>query len=267
MTTQLEQLTLAQVASLIRLSKRVGEINSLLSGVGAPGSQRGAPFDWYIDTTNNELYGPKGSNYWPTEGIPLGQPSDGKTMLVGGGGGSSGGGSGIAGTITIGTVTTVAADDPATVTNVGTPEAAVLNFNIPSGATGSQGATGPTGATGPAGPTGATGVQGEQGATGPQGDAGVTGATGAVGATGPTGLQGDTGLTGATGAQGATGDIGATGAQGPQGNPGQQGLTGATGATGAQGISAYQVALNNGFVGTEAEWLASLVAPTDDGTY
>jgi uncharacterized membrane protein YgcG len=92
MTTQLEQLTLAQVASLIRLSKRVGEINSLLSGVGAPGSQRGAPFDWYIDTTNNELYGPKGSNYWPTEGIPLGQPSDGKTMLVGGGGGSSGGG-------------------------------------------------------------------------------------------------------------------------------------------------------------------------------
>jgi hypothetical protein len=191
MTTQLEQLTLAQVASLIRLSKRVGEINSLLSGVGAPGSQRGAPFDWYIDTTNNELYGPKGSNYWPTEGIPLGQPSDGKTMLVGGGGGSSGGGGGTAGTITIGTVTTVAAGDPATVTNVGTPEAAILNFNIPSGATGSQGATGPTGATGPAGPTGATGAQG---ATGPQGDAGATGATGVVGATGPTGLQGDTGL-------------------------------------------------------------------------
>lgn len=267
MTTQLEQLTLAQVASLIRLSKRVGEINSLLSGVGAPGSQRGAPSDWYIDTTNNELYGPKGSNYWPTEGIPLGQPFDGKTMLVGGGGGSSGGGGGTAGTITIGTVTTVAAGDPATVTNVGTPEAAILNFNIPSGATGSQGATGPTGATGPAGPTGATGAQGAQGATGPQGDAGATGATGAVGATGPTGLQGDTGLTGATGAQGATGDTGATGAQGPQGNPGQQGLTGATGATGAQGISAYQVALNNGFVGTEAEWLASLAATTNDGTY
>ena len=264
MTTQLEQLTLAQVASLIRLSKRVGEINSLLSGVGAPGSQRGAPSDWYIDTTNNELYGPKGSNYWPTEGIPLGQPSDGKTMLVGGGGGSSSGGGGTAGTITIGTVTTVAAGDQATVTNVGTPEAAILNFNIPSGATGSQGATGPTG---PAGPTGATGAQGAQGATGPQGDAGATGATGAVGATGPTGLQGDTGLTGATGAQGATGDTGATGAQGPQGNPGQQGLTGATGATGAQGISAYQVALNNGFVGTEAEWLASLAAPTNDGTY
>ena len=265
MTRQQEQLTLAQVASLIRLSKRVGEISSLLSGVGAPGSQRGVPFDWYIDTTNNNLYGPKGSNYWPTEGIPLGQPSDSKTMLVGGGGSSGGGGT--AGTVTIGTVTTVAAGDPATVTNVGTPEAAILNFNIPNGATGSQGATGPTGPTGPAGPTGATGAQGAQGAAGPQGDIGATGATGPVGATGPTGLQGDTGLTGATGAQGATGDTGATGAQGPQGNPGQQGLTGATGATGAQGISAYQVALNNGFVGTEAEWLTSLAAPTNDGTY
>lgn len=265
MTRQQEQLTLAQVASLIRLSKRVGEISSLLSGVGAPGSQRGVPFDWYIDTTTNNLYGPKGSNYWPTEGIPLGQPSDSKTMLVGGGGSSGGGGT--AGTVTIGTVTTVAAGDPATVTNVGTPEAAILNFNIPNGATGSQGATGPTGPTGPAGPTGATGAQGAQGAAGPQGDIGATGATGPVGATGPTGLQGDTGLTGATGAQGATGDTGATGAQGPQGNPGQQGLTGATGATGAQGISAYQVALNNGFVGTEAEWLTSLAAPTNDGTY
>lgn len=34
-------------------------------------------------------------------------------------------------------------------------------------------------------------------------------------------------------------------------------LTGA----GAQGDSAYQVAVNNGFVGTEVEWLASLVGP------
>lgn len=31
---------------------------------------------------------------------------------------------------------------------------------------------------------------------------------------------------------------------------------------GADGISAYQVAVNNGFVGTEAEWLDSLVGPT-----
>ena len=33
------------------------------------------------------------------------------------------------------------------------------------------------------------------------------------------------------------------------------------GVQGIQGISAYQVALNNGFIGTESEWLYSLTAP------
>lgn len=33
---------------------------------------------------------------------------------------------------------------------------------------------------------------------------------------------------------------------------------------GADGRSAYEVALDNGFVGTEAEWLASLVGPGGD---
>ena len=33
--------------------------------------------------------------------------------------------------------------------------------------------------------------------------------------------------------------------------------------TGIQGLSAYQVALKNGFVGTEQEWLESLVHNTD----
>lgn len=40
-----------------------------------------------------------------------------------------------------------------------------------------------------------------------------------------------------------------------------QGAPGADGAPGAAGLSAYEVALTNGFVGTEAEWLASLVGP------
>lgn len=50
-------------------------------------------------------------------------------------------------------------------------------------------------------------------------------------------------------------------------------LTGADGAPGADGLSAYEVAVANGFVGTEAEWLASLVgeqgetgAAGEDGT-
>jgi hypothetical protein len=38
------------------------------------------------------------------------------------------------------------------------------------------------------------------------------------------------------------------------------------GLAGPTGLSAYQLALANGFVGTEAQWLASLVgAPTDPG--
>ena len=38
--------------------------------------------------------------------------------------------------------------------------------------------------------------------------------------------------------------------------------SGTPGADGKDGASAYQVAVNNGFVGSEAEWLASLVGPT-----
>lgn len=40
------------------------------------------------------------------------------------------------------------------------------------------------------------------------------------------------------------------------------GETGATGQTGTTGASAYEVAVNNGFVGTETKWLNSLVGST-----
>ena len=165
----------------------------------------------------------------------------------------------------------------------------------PQGPQGPQGPTGATGATGPAGSDGVDGAQGPQGETGPagpqgaQGIQGATGSTGATGATGPAGPKGDTGDTGAQGPEGdsaydvavtngfvgteaawlaslvgATGATGAQGAQGPQGIQGPQGETGATGAQGVQGVqgpdgdSAYDVAVTNGFVGTEAAWLASL---------
>ena len=76
---------------------------------------------------------------------------------------------------------------------------------------------------------------------------------------------------------------GATGAQGPQGYSayevavrngydgtetewlaslrGPAGQTGATGPPGPQGYSAYEVAVRNGYDGTETEWLASLRGP------
>ena len=53
-------------------------------------------------------------------------------------------------------------------------------------------------------------------------------------------------------------------AQGPQGLPGPKGDTGDTGQqglTGPSGDDAYEVAVSEGFVGTRAQWLASLVGP------
>lgn len=63
---------------------------------------------------------------------------------------------------------------------------------------------------------------------------------------------------------------GPAGERGPAGIPGQTGLTGpmgpagpagAAGTNGSDGKSAYEVALENGFVGTEQQWLDSLVGP------
>jgi len=62
-------------------------------------------------------------------------------------------------------------------------------------------------------------------------------------------LQGEDGADGAQGIQGE---------QGEQGEQGIQGIPGNDGSDGADGLSAYEIAVNNGFVGTEAEWLASL---------
>ena len=65
-------------------------------------------------------------------------------------------------TITVGVTTTTAPGTNASVVNTGTPSNAILDFNIPAGATGPQGPqgiqgqTGPTGPTGPAGPVGTT---------------------------------------------------------------------------------------------------------------
>lgn len=54
---------------------------------------------------------------------------------------------GISPTITVGTVTTGAPGDPVTVTNVGTENAAIFDFEIPAGAAGGAGAAGVAGVT------------------------------------------------------------------------------------------------------------------------
>lgn len=153
----------------------------------------------------------------------------------------------------------------------------------------------------PPGPQGPEGPQGEQGATGPQGEPGPTGPTGPQGPKGDKGDKGDTGPEGQIpftvpfeagkgiimeldsdgenvkviisvdsdsipegpqgeqgpqGPQGIQGPVGPTGPQGPKGDKGEDGVIGHDGA------SAYEIWLSQGNVGTEDDFLASLVGPT-----
>lgn len=94
-------------------------------------------------------------------------------------------------------------------------------------------------------------VHGTVGPAGPAGVAGTNGRDGRDGAQGPAGPKGDTGPQGPAGPQGPKGD---TGPSGPAGGP--------QGPAGVDGKSAYQVAVANGYVGTEAAWLLSLKGAT-----
>ena len=103
--------------------------------------------------------------------------------------------------IAVGVTTTTDPGTNASVTNVGTDDNVILNFNIPKGETGPIGPQGIPGIEGPTGPTGPTGPQGLQGLQGLQG---IQGPTGPTGPTGPQGLQGIQGPTGPTGPAGPT---------------------------------------------------------------
>lgn len=105
------------------------------------------------------------------------------------------------------------------------------------------------------------GDKGDKGDTGAQGPAGKDGVTGA---TGPTGPKGDTGETGPAGADGKDGVDGAQGPKGDTGATGPTGKDGATGKAGADGKSAYQIWLDAGNTGTEAQYLASLKGAKGD---
>lgn len=116
-----------------------------------------------------------------------------------------------------------------------------------------------------------TGVKGDTGATGANGwtptlklvtyNSGVyiqvSGWTGGSGTAPSTGYLSTTGIVSnianATNIKGDKGDTGLIG------NTGKTGDTGSTGATGADGASAYTVAVNNGYTGTESEWLNTLI--------
>jgi hypothetical protein len=266
MATKTEQLTLAQVTALVRLTQRVEALNTIHAGEGTPAEALGTPGDWYIDTDSLTLYGPKATTWG--DGIELATRAQVTELTVGGGLPGSGG-TGTSATIEVGTVTTGSFDAPAAVTNSGTESAAVFNFVIPAGPPGDpgepgeQGETGLTGAPGPAGPEGAIGPQGPQGETGPQGLQGIQG------------IQGDPGE---QGIQGETGPTGATGPAGPEGPTGPQGIAGtaATITVGAvtTGSAGTSVSVTNS--GTSTAAILNFTIPkgdpgdpasTNDGTY
>lgn len=66
------------------------------------------------------------------------------------------------------------------------------------------------------------------------------------------------GKDGAMGPQGEQGPPGADGQPGKNGEQGSPGVDGCDGLDGTNGKSAFEIAVENGFVGTEAEWLESL---------
>ena len=111
------------------------------------------------------------------------------------------------------------------------------------------------GPQGDQGPSGAKGLQGDKGEKGDKGDRGPQGLQGPRGEQGPTGPQGP---------KGDKGDKGDTGEQGPQGIQGEQGPKGDKGDKGADGKSAYQIAVDNGYVGNESAWVASLKGDKGD---
>jgi hypothetical protein len=143
---------------------------------------------------------------------------------------------------------------------------------------GEPGERGPTGFTGAPGQPGLPGEKGEKGdtgergLTGPKGDGGDFGPVGERGPIGLTGPKGDTGDRGETGLPGADSTVpGPKGDKGDTGNagaastvPGPKGDKGDIGNTGPAGSSAYQVAVTNGFAGTEAQWLLSLKGEKGD---
>lgn len=115
------------------------------------------------------------------------------------------------------------------------------------------------------GQDGADGAQGPQGDAGPQGPDGLSAYEVAV----ADGFVGNetawlASLVGADGADGADGAQGPQGIQGPQGDAGADGTNGTNGTNGSDGLdgadgdSAYQVWLNEGNVGTEADFIIAI---------
>ena len=127
------------------------------------------------------------------------------------------------------------------------------------------------------GADGKNGIDGKNGADGTPGQDGIDGQNGADGQDGVNGSDGKSAyeiavengfvgtesewlesLKGSDGRDGVDGKDGADGQPGKDGIDGQNGADGQDGVNGSDGKSAYIIAVEHGFTGTETEWLASL---------
>jgi len=205
-------------------------VNTILSGPTTPTKAVGIDGDFYIDTKNANLYGPKTKGVWKI-------------------------------------ATSLKQADTKTVTTV-IGEQGGMGATGPQGEKGDKGVTGNTGAAGSNGSTGATGLTGAKGNDGATGVSGVAGSIGVTGAVGSTGAKGDTGLTGAkgdAGTSGAKGDTGLTGAKGDAGTAGAKGDAGADGISNTKFIIFNNISINTGTSGISGT--STFLTTTDAGNY
>ena len=197
---------IAAPKSTVKAAGRVTTIvNTILNGVGVPSKTVGINGDFYIDTKNLILYGPKIKGAWKL-GTSLKQADTKSISTVTGDVGAAG-------------------DKGA------------------QGEKGDKGATGSTGAAGSAGLPGAAGAAGAKGNDGANGSSGSTGPAGPSGSQGAVGASGTAGASGAQGAQGIKGDAGVAGSVGAQGVKGDTGAAGGTGVSVSKFASVPNISL------------------------
>jgi hypothetical protein len=211
-------------------------VNTILSGPAIPTKAIGIDGDFYIDTKNANLYGPKTKGVWKIATSLKQTDTKSVTTVIGeqGGMGATG------------------------------PQGEKGD----KGATGSTGAAGSNGFTGATGATGATGLTGAKGNDGATGVSGVAGSIGVAGAVGATGAKGDTGLTGAkgdAGTAGAKGDTGLTGGKGDAGTAGAKGDAGTAGISNAKFNAFNNISINTGTSGISGT--STFLTTTAAGNY
>ena len=205
-------------------------VNTILSGSGVPAKTLGINGDFYIDTKNLNLYGPKTKGVWKVS-------------------------------------TSLRSRDVPVVANV-IGESGAMGQTGAKGATGDKGATGATGPQGAPGIQGLTGLIGTTGLAGATGLTGAAGAAGVAGAKGETGAQGVHGLKGDVGTQGVQGAKGDTGSQGIQGVKGDTGTTGAQGDAGVSVSKFATVPLTTLATGADGSTSSSIFFTADlNGNY